>query len=112
MSKEESNKAVVGRWFIDFWGKSVDLAVVDDIAAPNMLLKYSLHEPRRGRRAPPLFRHSGHSRSAQRPSLNCRRKRLLKAAARWAPLPGRHSISAILVFRCGRTRSVHCGPEC
>jgi predicted ester cyclase len=49
MSKEEDNKAVVGRWFTDFWGKTVDLAVIDEIAAPDMLLKYSLHEPRRGR---------------------------------------------------------------
>jgi predicted ester cyclase len=49
MSKEDSNKAVVGRWFTEFWGKSVNLAVVDEIAAPDMLLKYSLHEPRRGR---------------------------------------------------------------
>jgi len=49
MSKEEDNKAVVGRWFTEFWGKSVNLAVVDEIAAPDMLLKYSLHEARRGR---------------------------------------------------------------
>jgi predicted ester cyclase len=49
MSKEEDNKAVVGRWFTDFWGKDVNLAVIDEIAAPDMLLKYSLHEPRRGR---------------------------------------------------------------
>jgi predicted ester cyclase len=49
MSKEEDNKAVVGRWFTDFWGKNVDLSVIDEIAAPDMLLKYSLHEPRRGR---------------------------------------------------------------
>jgi predicted ester cyclase len=49
MSKEDDNKAVVGRWFTEFWGKEVNLAVVDEIAAPDMLLKYSLHEPRRGR---------------------------------------------------------------
>ncbi|MDF3831620.1 ester cyclase [Cupriavidus basilensis] len=49
MSKEEQNKAVVDRWFTEFWGKNVNLAVIDEIAAPNMLLKYSLHEPRRGR---------------------------------------------------------------
>ena len=49
MSKETTNKAVVGRWFTEFWGKNVDLAVIEEIAAPNMLLKYSLHEPRRGR---------------------------------------------------------------
>lgn len=49
MNKHESNKAIVGRWFSEFWGKNVNLAVIDEIAAPNMLLKYSLHEPRRGR---------------------------------------------------------------
>src|ERR1700750_1812947 len=49
MNKENENKAIVGRWFTEFWGKDVNLAVVDEIAAPDMLLKYSLHEPRRGR---------------------------------------------------------------
>ena len=49
MSKQQDNKAVVGRWFTEFWGKKVNLAVIDEIAAPDMLLKYSLHEPRRGR---------------------------------------------------------------
>ena len=49
MSKEEDNKAIVGRWFTDFWGKTCDLGIVDELAAPDMLLQYSLHEPRRGR---------------------------------------------------------------
>jgi predicted ester cyclase len=49
MSKLDDNKAVVGRWFTEFWGKTVNLGVVDEIAAPDMLLQYSLHEPRRGR---------------------------------------------------------------
>ncbi|VWC72878.1 hypothetical protein BLA18112_02076 [Burkholderia lata] len=49
MSKEEQNKEVVVRWFTEFWGKNVNLSVIDEIAAPDMLLKYSLHEPRRGR---------------------------------------------------------------
>src|SRR5689334_14763195 len=49
MSKQTANKAVVGRWFTDFWGEAVNLGVVDEIAAPDMLLRYSLHEPRRGR---------------------------------------------------------------
>jgi len=48
MSKEQDNKAIVGRWFTDFWGEKCNLSVVDEIAAPDMLLKYSLHEPRRG----------------------------------------------------------------
>lgn len=48
MSKEEDNKAVVSRWFTEFWGRDVDLSVVNEIASADMLLKYSLHEPRRG----------------------------------------------------------------
>ena len=48
MSKETTNKAIVGRWFTEFWGKTCDLGVVDAIAAPDMLLQYSLHAPRRG----------------------------------------------------------------
>jgi len=49
MSLQDDNKAIVGRWFTDFWGETCDLAVVDEISAPDMLLHYSLHEPRRGR---------------------------------------------------------------
>jgi predicted ester cyclase len=48
MSEENNNRAVVARWFDKFWGKTCDLTIVDEIAAPDMLLKYSLHEPRRG----------------------------------------------------------------
>ena len=48
MSKEQENKAIVGRWFTSFWGPTCDLSIIDELAAPNMLLQYSLHEPRRG----------------------------------------------------------------
>ena len=48
MTKEQINKEIVGRWFTGFWGKNCDLAIVDELAAPNMLLQYSLHAPRRG----------------------------------------------------------------
>jgi predicted ester cyclase len=48
MSKEQENKAIVGRWFTSFWGSTCDLSIVDELAAPDMLLQYSLHEPRRG----------------------------------------------------------------
>lgn len=48
MSKEENNKAIVGRWFGDFWGETYNPSVVDELASPDMLLHYSLHEPRRG----------------------------------------------------------------
>jgi hypothetical protein len=46
---QAQNEAVVGRWFTEFWGKTYNPAVVDELAAPDMLLKYSLHEPRHGR---------------------------------------------------------------
>ena len=48
MSKEEKNKTLVGRWFSEFWGPTVNLNIVNELAAPDMLLQYSLHEPRRG----------------------------------------------------------------
>jgi SnoaL-like polyketide cyclase len=49
MGLQDDNKAIVGRWFTEFWGETCKLSVVDEIAAPDMLLKYSLHEPRKGR---------------------------------------------------------------
>jgi predicted ester cyclase len=49
MSTQDDNKAVVGRWFTDFWGETCNLSVVDEIAALDMRLKYSLHAPRNGR---------------------------------------------------------------
>ena len=48
MSKEENNKAIIGRWFTDFWGQTCNLGIVDELAAPDMLLQYSLHAPRKG----------------------------------------------------------------
>jgi predicted ester cyclase len=48
MTKEAANKTIVGRWFTEFWGETCNLGVVDELAAPDMLLQYSLHEPRRG----------------------------------------------------------------
>ena len=48
-SKLDKNKAIVGRWFTEFWGNPWNPRVIDELAAPNMLLQYSLHAPRRGR---------------------------------------------------------------
>jgi predicted ester cyclase len=48
-SKTEDNKAIVGRWFTEFWGNPWNPKIVDELASPNMLLQYSLHAPRRGR---------------------------------------------------------------
>ena len=48
MSKEQENKVIVSRWFTEFWGPTCNLDIVDELAAPDMLLQYSLHEPRHG----------------------------------------------------------------
>ena len=45
----EANKAVVGRWFTEFWGQDFNPAVIDDLAAPDIRFEYSLHAPCRGR---------------------------------------------------------------
>ena len=55
MSKEQENKAIVGRWFKGFWGNPWDPGIVDALAAPDMLLQYSLHAPRRGREDVKMF---------------------------------------------------------
>jgi hypothetical protein len=39
MSKEKDNKAIVGRCFTEFWGEKCNLGVVDELAAPDMLLQ-------------------------------------------------------------------------
>ena len=49
MSKEQDNKAIVGRWFTEFWGSPWNPKIVDELAAPDILLQYSLHAPRHGR---------------------------------------------------------------
>ena len=49
VSREQDNKAVVGRWFDGFWGNPWSPHIIDELAAPDMLLQYSLHAPRRGR---------------------------------------------------------------
>src|SRR6201991_3634908 len=45
----EDNKKIVGRWFEGFWGNPWNPDIVNELAAPDILLQYSLHEPRRGR---------------------------------------------------------------
>lgn len=49
MSREEENKTLVGRWFDGFWGNPWNPRIIDELAATDMLLQYSLHAPRRGR---------------------------------------------------------------
>ena len=49
MSKQQDNNAIVGRWFTEFWGNPWNPKIVDELGAPDILLQYSLHAPRRGR---------------------------------------------------------------
>ena len=51
MSVEEENKAVVSRWFAEFWSDNFNPGVVDELAAPDIRFHYSLHEPLCGRDA-------------------------------------------------------------
>lgn len=45
----EDNKAVVGRWFTEFWGNPFNPGVIDELAAPGIRFEYSMHAPCRGR---------------------------------------------------------------
>jgi hypothetical protein len=49
MSEEQENKAVALRWLEGFWGKSWTPKIVDDLAADDILLQFSLQAPRCGR---------------------------------------------------------------
>jgi predicted ester cyclase len=45
----EQNKAIVARWFTEFWGTDYNPDVIDTLAAPNIRFEYSMHAPCRGR---------------------------------------------------------------
>ncbi len=45
----EDNKAIVGRWFTEFWGNPWNPNIIDELAAPDIRFEYSLHAPCRGR---------------------------------------------------------------
>ena len=49
MPREQDNKALLDRWFTEFWGKCWNPGVVDELCAPDMLLQYLLQAPHRGR---------------------------------------------------------------
>jgi SnoaL-like polyketide cyclase len=55
MDIEALNKMIVGRWFASLWGNPCDLAIVDELATPDVLLQYSMHGPRRGQQAVKAF---------------------------------------------------------
>lgn len=45
----EANKAIVTRWFTEFWGNPWNPNVIDELAMPDILVHYPMHGPRRGR---------------------------------------------------------------
>jgi len=45
---EQRNKEIVGKWLDNFWSAHYNQSIVDELAAPDMILKYSLHKPRKG----------------------------------------------------------------
>lgn len=47
-NQEQVNKEIVGKWLDNFWGPHYNPAIVDELAAEEMVLKYSLHQPRLG----------------------------------------------------------------
>ena len=49
MSKEQANKAVGSRRFTEFWGDHWNPGIVDELAAPDIVLQYLLQGPHRGR---------------------------------------------------------------
>lgn len=51
MSIESENKAIVEQWFRRFWGNPVDISVVDELGAPDLLVHYPMHGPMRGHAA-------------------------------------------------------------
>jgi hypothetical protein len=55
MSKEQENKAIATRWLDGFWGHSWTPKIVDDLAADDILIQFSLQTPCRGRSAAKNF---------------------------------------------------------
>lgn len=49
MTKQDENKAIVARWFKEFWGNPWNPSVIDDLGAPDLLVHYPMHGPRRGK---------------------------------------------------------------
>ena len=54
-SRSWNNKAIVDRWFTEFWGQSWNPGIVDELRAPDILLQYLLPAPLRGRAEVKMF---------------------------------------------------------
>ncbi|MBR0873945.1 ester cyclase [Bradyrhizobium tropiciagri] len=47
----DENKAVVARWFTEFWGNPWNPRIVNELATADIVVHYPMHEPKRGRAA-------------------------------------------------------------
>ena len=47
-TRSQDNKAIVDRWFTEFWGQSWNPTIVEELGAPDIILQYLLQSPRRG----------------------------------------------------------------
>jgi len=54
-SRSSNNKAIVDRWFTEFWGQSWNPSIVDELCAADILLQYLLQAPLRGRADVKMF---------------------------------------------------------
>jgi predicted ester cyclase len=54
-ARSRSCKAIVDRWFTEFWGQSWNPGIVDELCAPDILLQYLLQAPLRGRADVKMF---------------------------------------------------------
>lgn len=48
MSKEQVNKAIVERWFKEFWGNPWNPNVIAELGSLDILVHYPMHGPKRG----------------------------------------------------------------
>jgi predicted ester cyclase len=48
MSKEQTNKAVIAKWFKGYWGNPWNPSVVDELTVPEVVVHYPLHGPWKG----------------------------------------------------------------
>jgi hypothetical protein len=46
--EDENNKAIVDRWFTNFWGKSYNPAIIDELTERNVFFGHSLYTPQIG----------------------------------------------------------------
>jgi predicted ester cyclase len=44
-----TNKAVVDRWFKEFWGNPWNPRIINELATADIFLHYPMHEPKKGR---------------------------------------------------------------